>query len=114
MTQAKADELIKTFEGKVNAKPDGTKNWGKSVILNFTDAPEAYLVTFAMDGKVASIVKGKYDDIKPKSVASIITTTEIMEGSWAGKINATNALMEGKIKIDGSMQAVMKLQAALM
>ena len=50
--QEKADELIKTLEGKINAKPEGSKNWGGSIIINFQDAEEAYWIKVAMDGKV--------------------------------------------------------------
>lgn len=105
---------MKTFERKVNAKPAGSKNWGQSIVINFTDAPEAYLVKFAMDGTVEKIEKGKLNDLKPKAKATMSLTTEILDGSWTEKINATQAFMQGKIKIDGSMQALMKLQAALM
>ena len=113
--QEKADALIKTLEEKINAKPEGSKNWGGSIIINFNDAEEVYWIKIAMDGKVEKIEKGYLKVLQKKGAkATIITTTDTVSSVYEGIIDGMSAMMSGAIKVDGALDAVMKLSAAFL
>jgi putative sterol carrier protein len=114
--QEKADSLIETLKAKVAAKPQGSANWGGYIIINFTDADDAYLLKFAMDGTVEKVETGLIKMLQKKNLAkaTIITTTDTIESTFDGTVGGMAAMMSGAIKIDGSQADVMKLSAAFM
>ncbi len=113
--QEKADELIKGLTERVAAKPEGSKNWGGAIIINFTNAEEVYYLKFGVDGKVEKVEKGYLKVLKKKGAqATIITTTDTVDAIYSGLIDGMGAMMSGAIKVDGPMEVVMKLQSAFM
>jgi putative sterol carrier protein len=114
-TQERADKLIKTLTERVAAKPDGAKNWGGAILINFTNAEEVYYLKFGMDGKVEKVEKGYLKVLQKKGPqATINTTTDTVEAIYEGIIDGMGAMYSGAIKVDGPLDVVMKLAPAFM
>ena len=113
MSQAKADSLVKTLTDKINAKSDAAKGFGEAIILNFTDAPEAYWIKLAMDGKVEKVEKAPNMDLQKKGAkATLTTTTNIIDDVLSGKRSNQASILGGQIQISGSISALMKIAPA--
>jgi putative sterol carrier protein len=109
-----ADDILQVLSKKINSKPEPTANWGGSIIWNFINTDEAFLMKFGMDGKVANIEKGKLAALKEKKPNAVLnTSTDTMEMINDGILAAAGALQGGQIKIEGSMESVFKLAPAL-
>jgi hypothetical protein len=109
-----SEEIIQTLVGRINAKPEPTAKWGGSIIWSFIDTDEAFLMTFAMDGKVKDIEKASLSALKLKKPnATINTSVDTMDMLLAGVLQAAAALGGGSIKVEGSFESVFKLAAAL-
>lgn len=66
--------------------------------------PEFYLEI--KGGKDLSVTEGKHE----KPDITISSDKDTMVGIGAGKVNPTQAFMQGKIKVKGAMMELMKLQ----
>jgi putative sterol carrier protein len=114
-SQEKADKLIDIFKEKINAKPEGSKNWGGTILINFQDADDSYLLKFAMDGKIEKVEKGGFKILQKKGPkATVLTNTDTIESVFDGTIKGMSAMMGGAIKVEGALEAAMKLGAALL
>ncbi len=82
--------------------------------MNCTDAPEAYLILVGKEGTVEKIEKGLVDDLSPKGKATPSATTEDLKALLDGQLNPIAGIQAGAIRVDGSMDALMKLSPALM
>jgi putative sterol carrier protein len=108
-----AEAIMKTITDKLNAKPEAAKNWGQSMNLVFSDVGYGYWIKFAMDGTVERVEKGNALALKKKgAVATVTTTTDTLQAILDGIIQAMSAMYSGAIKVDGPIDAVMKLSPA--
>lgn len=112
----KANALIETFKAKIKAKPEGTADWGGYLIFSFSDADVSYLIKFAMDGTVEKVEAGTLETLKQKQklATALLTTTDILEAVWNGDLPGIGAFSGGGIKIQGSMDDIMKVKDAFM
>ncbi len=115
MTQDKiraADEMIDAIEKKLNNSKELTKDWGKVLLLIFTDINVGYRLRFALDGTCTTEKEEAGKMKQADAEATVSTTVDAMIGIIEGTQSPVLAVMSGKIKIDGSMTALMKLMPA--
>ncbi len=79
-------------------------NFKRDVLFDFTDIGKQYTLRFA-NGNV-EIIAGKF--VKPQ--VEITTTTEVIAGIIDKKTNPVVAYVSRKIKVNGEMQDLLKLQ----
>ncbi len=107
-----ADEMIGAIKEKLNSKKEVTKDWGEVLHLIFTDINVGYRLRFAMDGTCTTEKEEAGKMKQADAEATVSTTVDIMKGIIEGTQSPVLAVMSGKIKIDGSMTALMKLMPA--
>jgi hypothetical protein len=111
--EERAAAVMKTLTDKLATMTGSLKNWGKSINLCFSETDYGYNIKFAMDGTVEKIEKVTTFLLKKKGAAATLNaTTSTWESILDGTIKAEGALTGGLVKIDGAVDAVMKLAAA--
>jgi putative sterol carrier protein len=110
-----ADEIIKELEKRLNENKDLAEGWGKAIQLVFTDIETGYRMKFAMDGTIEKIEKKpaseiKLEDAEATSYCAVYDLKEIFDG----KVSAMEAMGSGKFRIEGKMDALLKLAPAIM
>ena len=96
-------EILKGMPERLNVE----KAKGLNVIVGWSlsgDDPSDYTVSIA-DGK-ATIIDGISDD----AAATLSMDSDTFIGLQSGQVNPMTAFMTGKIKIEGDMGSVMKMQ----
>ncbi len=78
------------------------------LLFRFTDTNEDWLIK-TVDGKSASLVK----DTTANPNILVTTTSEVLTGVMDHKVNGLLAYMQGKIKVQGAMEDLMKIQKLL-
>jgi putative sterol carrier protein len=91
------DQAVKTISAKVGGTYDGS--------AKFVITGEGAVI---MDD--AGVRAGTDDD---ETEVTLIASAETFQGILEGDVNPTMAYMSGKLKIDGSMTAAMKLASVL-
>ncbi len=112
--QEKADEQIERLKAKINAAASQIKGFDNAFVYNCTDAPEAYLISIGKDGSVEKIEKGPAEDLKEKGIATISSTIDDFKAQLDGQLAPIAGIQAGVIRVDGSMDVLMKLAPALM
>ncbi len=108
-----ADELIKDITKRIDQNAEKTKGWGKAIKLVFTDIQVAYWAKLAMNGTIEAVEKGSPNQLQTKeAVATLNMSTDTLAGLLNGSISPVAAFLKGNIKIDGSIDALMKLATA--
>jgi putative sterol carrier protein len=108
-----ADDLIKSIAARINKKPERTKGWGKAIKIFFTDTKTAYWTKLSMEGTVEEMEKGSLDQLQDKvAVATLEMTTETLQGILNGSISPVETFLRGKVKVQGSIDALLKLASA--
>lgn len=109
-----ADELMKVFEKRLNETPELAEGWGKAAQCVFTDIGIGYRFKFAMDGTIEKIEKKTASEIKPEDAeATIHCKLDTLKDVVDGKLNAMEAMGMGLFRIEGKMEALMKLAPAI-
>lgn len=109
-----ADELMKVFEKRLNETPELAEGWGKAAQCVFTDIGIGYRFKFAMDGTIEKIEKKPASEIKPEDAeATIHCKLDTLKDVVDGKLNAMEAMGMGLFRIEGKMEALMKLAPAI-
>lgn len=107
-----ADDLVQDITKRIDDNAEKTKGWGKAIKLVFTDIDVAYWMKFSMDGTVETVEKGNSNLPQTKeSVATLNMSTDTLKGLLNGSISPVGAFLRGTIKIQGSIDALMKLAA---
>jgi putative sterol carrier protein len=85
------------------------KGFTKTIQFEFSDTKESYLLTI-LDGKLVSLEKRGIPD------ASIVitTTSELFSGIMSRTVDPTAAYFSGKLKVQGDMGDLMRLQPLMM
>jgi putative sterol carrier protein len=109
--EKQAEDLIKTIVEKINANSEKLKGWSGSFQIVFKDANGRYLIKVSSNGKVERVEKNAKSE---ESVATITTTTEILQSILDGQTSPILAMMKGQIQVEGSIGNLMKLGAAFM
>jgi putative sterol carrier protein len=91
------DEAVKAIRAKVGDSYDGS--------AKFVFTGEGAVV---LDG--AGVRAGTEED---ETDVTLIASAETFQGMFEGDVNPTMAYMSGKLKIEGSMTAAMKLASVL-
>ena len=111
--EERADKIIQNFNERLSKMTNALKGQGKSVNIGFMDADYGYNIKFSMEGKVEKIDKVGEALLKKKgAVATLNATTDTWENVMDGSLTAMAALTSGRVKLEGSLDAVMKLAAA--
>lgn len=114
-TKKIAEDIIKNTEKILNENKDLNEDWGKSVQMVFKDIETGYRFTFAMDGTIGKIEKKPSSEIKLEDAeATVFCTVGDLKDIIDGKLNAMEAMGAGKFKIEGKLDALMKLAPAIM
>jgi len=109
-----ADELMKIFERRLNEAPELAEGWGKAAQCVFTDIGIGYRFKFAMNGTIEKIEKKPASQIKPEDAeATIHCKLDTLKDVVDGKLNAMEAMGMGLFKIEGKLEALMKLAPAI-
>lgn len=109
-----ADSMMKEMEKRLNENKDLNENWGKSIQVIYTDIETCYNLKFAMDGSV-QIEKKPVSSIKLEdAAASIYCTVDDIRDIIDGKMSAIEAMSSGKFRIEGPLEALMKLSPAIL
>jgi len=118
-----AEDIIAEMKRRINLNKEITEDWGKTVQQVFTDIETGYLIKFAQDGTVGEIEKKPASEIIQKpaaelkagdAVATIYCTVQTLKDCFDGKLNAMDAMAKNLFKIEGSMDALIKLSPVLM
>ena len=109
-----ADGVMKEMEKRLNENKDLTEGWGKTVQTVFTDIGIGYQIIFAMDGSVHSEKKSASETKLEDAEATVFCTVDTLKDVLDGKANAMEAMAAGRFKIEGGMNALMKLAPAIM
>ena len=110
-----ADDIMKHMEKKLNENKDLAEGWGKTIQTVFTDIETGYRMKFAMDGSIEKIEKKPASEIKLEDAeATVYCTVDDLKDIIDGKVNAMDAMGAGKFRIEGKMDALMKLAPAIM
>ena len=85
------------------------KGFTKTIQFDFSDTKESYLLT-VLDGKLVSLEKRGISD------ASIVitTTSELFSGIMSRTADPMSAYFTGKLKVQGDMNDLMRLQPMMM
>jgi putative sterol carrier protein len=108
-----ADETMKIVEERLNENKDVTAGWGQTVQQIFSDIGIGYRFKFAMDGTV-TIEKAKASEIKPEDAVATVTITDVetFKDMVDGTLPPLEAQGTGKVKVDGDINALLKLLPA--
>jgi len=110
-----AEDCIQILTDRIKKNSDKIKGWGKAIRIGFMELDIGYWIKLSMDGTVEKVEKGPWKKIKAmEAVTSLITTTEVLEGSLNKTIDARSAAASGQIKIEGSYDGLIRLSPALM
>lgn len=85
------------------------KGFSRVLLFRFTDTNEDWLIR-TVDGKAATLVK----DTLANPDILVTTTSTVLTGVMDRKINGLLAYMQGKIKVQGPMEDLMKIQKLLL
>jgi putative sterol carrier protein len=107
-----ADSLAEQFKDKLNSMADSNKGWKKTLQLCLEDVDKAYIIKIGEDGTVHDISKKPLLEKDSSADVSVYTTVDVIDGIMKKEINAMMAMMQGKIRIEGDMSALMKLASA--
>lgn len=109
-----ADDLMKVFEKRLNETPELAEGWGKAVQCVFTDIGLGYRFKFAMNGTIEKIEKKPASEIKlADAEATIYCLLDTLKEVVDGKLNAMEAMGRGLFKVEGKLEALMKLAPAI-
>ncbi|MEM3704151.1 MAG: SCP2 sterol-binding domain-containing protein [Candidatus Bathyarchaeia archaeon] len=112
--KALAENIMKEIQRRLNEVKELNAGWGKAVQQVFQDIGIAYRIKFAMDG-TAEIEKKPASEIKLKDAeATVFCNVEDLQKILEGKLNAMEAMSSGVFKIEGSLDALLKLAPAIM
>lgn len=108
-----ADDVMKIVEQRLNESKDVAAGWGKMVQQIFSDIGIGYRLKFAMDGTV-KIEKAKASEMKPQDAIATVTIADVetFKSMVDGTLPPMEAQGTGKIKIDGDINALLKLLPA--
>jgi putative sterol carrier protein len=110
-----ADDIMNELAKKLNESKDLTEGWGKAIQIVFTDIETGYNVKFAMDGSIEKTEKKPLSAIKPEDAeATCYCTVDDLKDIIDGKVSAMEAMGSGKFRIEGKLDALMKLAPAMM
>jgi putative sterol carrier protein len=106
-------DLINSIAKRINENSEKTKGWGKAIKLVFTDIAIVYWMKLSMDGTVEATEHGSIGQLQNKeAVATLRMTTDTFAGLINGSVSPIATFLKGEIKIEGSMEALMKLASA--
>jgi putative sterol carrier protein len=105
------EDLIKELTKRINDNADLIAGWGKAFQIVFTDINVGYWIKVSMDGTVEKVEKAIK---KEEAVATISQATETLKGMFDGKISGMEAMSTGLVKVEGPMDALIKLAPAIM
>lgn len=108
-----ADDLIKSLVHRINENSEKSKGWGKAIKLVFTDIAIAYWMKLSMDGTVDAVDHGSTSQLQTKeAIATLKMTTDTFAALLNGSVSPIATFLKGEIKIEGSVEALMKLASA--
>ncbi|MBU6998179.1 MAG: SCP2 sterol-binding domain-containing protein [Theionarchaea archaeon] len=107
-----ADSLMEKFKEKLNSMADSNKGQRKTFQLCLEDVEKAYLIKVGEDGTVEELNKKPLPEKDDSADISVYTTVDVIDGIMKKELNAMMAMMQGKIRIEGDMSALMKLASA--
>ena len=102
-----AEELMNEVVKRINESAEAMEGWGKAFQMFFTDINTGYWVKVAMDGHVEKFEKGMKD--RKESAAVISIDVDTFGGILNKTTGAQEAMNKGKIKIDGGLAELIKL-----
>lgn len=85
------------------------KGFEKTLQFHFTDTNQAFVIAVANDGSATLAEK-----TAEKADITITTTTEVLAGIMDKKVNPMTAFATRKIKVNGAMDDMMKLQKLML
>jgi len=107
------DNLIKKLVQRINENSEKTKGWGKAIKLLFTDIAVTYWMKLSMNGNVETVEHGSTSQMQGKeAIAALSMTTDTFAGLLNGSVSPIATFLKGEIKIEGSIEALMKLASA--
>ena len=106
--ERQAEELVKTIIKRIDANAEKMKDWGKAFRIVFRDINVGYWIKVSVNGTVEKVEK---ELEKKESVATITTTTDILQNIFDGVTSPTSAMLNGQVQIEGSINNLMKLGA---
>ena len=108
-----AEDLVKEITERIDKNAEKTKGWGKAIRLMFTDIDVAYWIKLSMNGTVEAVEKTSPNLLQTKeAVATLSMSTDTLQGLLNGSISPVAAFLKGSIKIQGSIDTLMKLALA--
>ncbi|MGC1120371.1 MAG: SCP2 sterol-binding domain-containing protein [Candidatus Methanofastidiosia archaeon] len=107
-----ADSLVERFKDRLNSMADSNKGWKKTLQLCLEDVGKAYIIKIGEDGTVYDTSKKPLLEKESSADVSVYTTVDVIDGIMKKEINSMMAMMQGKIRIEGDMSALMKLASA--
>ena len=109
-----AEDIMKEMQNRLNADKDLLEGWGKTVQVVFTDIETGYRLKFAMDGSVEP-EKAPASEIKDADAAgTVYCTVQTLKDVVDGKTSAMEAMNSGLFRIEGGLDAMVKLAPAIM
>ncbi|MBU7037839.1 MAG: SCP2 sterol-binding domain-containing protein [Theionarchaea archaeon] len=107
-----ADSLLEKFKDRLNSMADSNKGWKKTLQLCLEDVDKAYIIRIGENGTVEEMSKRPLQEKDDSADASVLTTLDVIDSIMKKELNAMMAMMQGKIRIEGDMSALMKLASA--
>lgn len=105
-----AEEVMAEFAKRINEHSSELKDWGNAFRLYFVDADIAYWIKLSMEGKVENIEKGGMNLIKKKKALATVNLKAVtLKNVFDGVDNIMGAAHGGRLQIEGSTDALMKL-----
>lgn len=98
--------LKEYLESGIPAEKGLGSDYNKVIQFEVTGDPKPEFYLEIKGGKDLSLTEGKHE----KPDITISSDKDTMVGIGAGKVNPTQAFMQGKIKVKGAMMELMKLQ----
>ncbi|MGD2249846.1 MAG: SCP2 sterol-binding domain-containing protein [Candidatus Methanofastidiosia archaeon] len=107
--EERADSLMETFKEKLDNMAESNKGWTKTIQVAFTDIEKVYIMGVGEDGTVQKFEKKPLAE-KESADATVTMTVDVIDGILKKELNPMMAVMQGKIKIDGDMSVLTRLQ----
>jgi len=113
--QKTAEELIKTIVTKLNEIADVNEGWGKAVQFSFSDINVGYYLKLAMNGTVEKCDKKPASEMRVEDAeGTVILDVDTLKGILDKTVDPMEALGKGLLRIEGKMDALMKLAPVIM
>jgi hypothetical protein len=103
-----AEEVFKAFVQRINENAELLEGWSKAIQIVFDDTKTGFWLKIGQNGSVEKTENG-IKDKKEYDFAMNFKSPAILSGILDQTNNAQNSFLAGDIKVDGSLNDLLKL-----